>query len=292
MRKKITKLIIGLGILSLVLISVNIFVPNNQYRVIFCDVGQGDAILITAPNNIQVLIDGGPDQRILEKLGKYMPYNDRTIEAVMVTHPHADHLAGLLEVAKRYRIGQVIETDMPDNDQLVIAWEEILNQHSINVVRGQTGQSWSFDEYLSMTIIYASDQLADTVKDLNELSLVSLIDIKGRHFLMTGDMNLSMEESIMVGGQIPEVNVLKIAHHGSHFASGLEWLEKIKPNLAVISVGQPNRYGHPAPEVITRLMQQNILYWRTDHSGDIRMILKNEEWVTETDKNVIMQPKK
>jgi competence protein ComEC len=291
MRHKVLKLIIGISIIALILLTVTIAIPDNQYRVIFCDVGQGDAILITAPHHVQILIDGGPDQRILEKLGKYMPFNDRTIETVMVTHPHADHLAGLLEVAKRYRIGQVIETDMPDTDQLAMAWEEILSQREVAVIRGQADQVWRYDDNLSMQIIYASDRSAETVKDLNELSLVSLIDIKGRRFLMTGDMNLSMEEAIMVGGEISSVSVLKVAHHGSHFASGLDWLEKVDPAMAVISVGQPNRYGHPAPEILTRLLQQNISYWRTDQSGDIRMLLKNNEWVTQTGNNAIIQAK-
>lgn len=291
MRHKVIKLIIGVSILSLILLIVTIVIPDNQYRVIFCDVGQGDAILITAPNHIQILIDGGPDQRILEKLGRYMPFNDRTIETVLVTHPHADHLAGLLEVAKRYRIGQVIETDMPNTDQLAMAWEEILSQRGITVIRGQTGQAWRYDENLSMKIIYALDRSAETTKDLNELSLVSLVEIKARRFLMTGDMNLQMEEAIMAEGQITKSDVLKIAHHGSHFASGIVWLEKVDPAMAIISVGQPNRYGHPAPEILTRLLQQSISYWRTDQSGDIRMLLKNNEWVTQTDNNAIIQAK-
>lgn len=268
---------------------VIIVLPHNQrYRVIYCDVGQGDAILITAPNNIQILIDGGPDQRILEKLGKYMPFNDRTIETVMVTHPHADHLAGLLEVAQRYKIDRVIETDMPTNDALAEAWDGILSRRGISTIHGQTGQIWRYDDNLTLSIIYATERTAASVRDLNELSIVSEVNILGRKYLMTGDMTQAVEETILMAEPTPRVDVLKVAHHGSHFASQESWLKTIEPTLAIISVGQPNRYGHPAPEILTRLQQQGIIYWRTDQAGDIQIIYKNGQWVTRTEKSVML----
>lgn len=280
-RKIIYSLIAVLLVVSLVLAGVIFYSRSYKLKIIFLDVGQGDAVLIERGNN-QVLIDGGPNgQKILEELGKYIPFWDRQIEIVVASHPDADHILGLIDAMENYKIGQVIDNGVNSDSQIYQKYKEVISQKNINYTEGQSGTKIKITSDIELSILSPNGlQDKDNPKDTNISSLVSKLVYGNNSFLFTGDLttegeaeliknvNLSarniIPQSGIIGGR-----VLKVAHHGSKYGTSLEFLEAVNPREAIISVGKNNRYGHPAPEVLDRLKEKGIKILRTDEGGDI-----------------------
>jgi len=267
--------------------------PAPAPRLIFCDVGQGDAILVTY-GFWQLLVDGGPDATVLNCLDKYVPFWDRKIEILVATHPDSDHIIGLTEVMKRYRLGRVIVPPVAKNSpdfmqfrqELVDAGltpEKIINpcygtkvqlNHRIKaeVVSNcsKIRSIYLWESQLSeqqLSAILNSHQLE--ISNYNNLSIVLLLTIGHEQVLLTGDLEQDGERALLEQGVITKVDILKVGHHGSKTSSSPELLEVTQPEKAVISSGQNNSYGHPHPEVIDRLTQLGVQIMRTDQTGNI-----------------------
>lgn len=263
------KIILILSVLFLVLLILAGVFWWQEYKndgkllVYFLDVGQGDAIYIKAPDGQDILIDGGPDNSVIKELGKVMPFWDRQIDLVVLTHPDYDHVTGLVEVLKRYKIGQVLYTGAEVEAEVFLAFKEELADEE--VILAENGQEFDFGE-AKLKIIYATD-IADNI---NDTSIISLLDFGETEFLFTGDAGLEVEKSIV--DELEDVEVLKIGHHGSKNSTSRELLDKTNPEYSVIEVGEGNKFGHPNLSVLKMLEKADSSILRTDELGTIEFI--------------------
>lgn len=238
---------------------------QSRVRIVFLSVGQGDAILIQSGFE-QVLIDGGRDGRVLlDALARELPLSDRYIEAVIMTHPDADHIGGLPAVFDRYRIGQFITTGAESTTDDMLLLKRSLEHHAIpQTVPGRLGVTISFPRGGTLTLLYPVSLPLSEGMESNEGSVVARFDFGETSFLLTGD--LPREEEALP--TMERVDVLKAAHHGSASSTSEAWLDLVRPREVILSVGK-NSYGHPAGEILQRLEQRGITTWRTDRDGSI-----------------------
>ncbi len=270
--RKITYIIIlAFLILAVIFAGIIYYCENDKsLKVVFLDVGQGDAILVIQGQN-QMLVDGGRDGKlILEKLGKYIPFWDRNIEVVVATHPDQDHIGGLVSVLKAYNVKSVIETETRSKSQTYEVWEKKIGEEKSNEILAEKGVNVKFSQSLNAEIIYPfSDSSDGEPENSNEDSVVIKIIANGTSFLLTGELPSGKEMEIVQNGENIDVDILKVAHHGSKYSTSKEFLEKTTPKEAVISVGKNNSYGHPNQEVLERLNSFGVKIIRTDETGDI-----------------------
>jgi len=238
--------------------------------VVFFDVGQGDAIFIRTPQEQTILIDGGPGSKVLEHLGREMSFLEKEIDLAILTHPHYDHVAGLMEVLEAYEVEEVMCTGIKGDSGVAKKWEKIREKEEYRVAReGKrvTGEGFQLD------ILYPQEDLrGETVSDLNTVSVVAYLTMEGKRFLFTGDAYMQQEEEILSSYHLPEVDVLKVGHHGSQTSTLPEFVSKIKPSYGVIMAGEDNRYGHPHEETIDTLENKGTKVLRTDKDGTIRFV--------------------
>jgi len=266
-RKIIYGTIFILAILALVFGFVSASAQNQELKVIFLNVGQGDATLIMQGDK-QVLIDGGPDgQILLEKLGKYVPFWDRKIELIVASHPDQDHIQGLTDVLEKYQIGSVIQNSDESDSQIFKKYKDLLAQKNINIIDAQPGAKAEIGNGAGMEILGPLEEKNDK-KDTNIDSVVAKLTFGKNNFLFTGDSPFEEENDLLKTTEEISANVLKVSHHGSKYATSQEFLEKVQPKEAIISVGK-NNYGHPSPEILERLEKDKIKIIRTDESGDV-----------------------
>ena len=262
-----------------ILFFANIFVwlivydlENQDLEVNFFDIGQGDGIFIETPNSYQILIDGGPDSTLLEKLGKEMPFWDRTIDLVVLTHPEHDHIAGLIEVLKRYEVDFVLWTGILRDTGEYREWKNLLEANDLTVKIAQVGQRITTPK-IFIDVLYPLESLyGQKVKNTNDSSVILRLVYNNNSFLFTGDSGKSIERKLVKNGLITDTDVLKVGHHGSKTSTSKELLEALTPQIAVVSAGKENRYGHPCQEVLDILGKYAITILRTDQSGDIKII--------------------
>jgi competence protein ComEC len=270
-RKIIYNILLALLALGIILFFIIQFSLQSQsLKVIFFDVGQGDAILISQGQN-QTLIDGGRDGKIiLEKLGKYIPFWDRTIETVIATHPDADHIGGLVSVAKNYKIESVLETSAQSDSQTYIAWEDLISSKNMQKIEALKNITIKFPESARIEILYPESSVIGAKNESNDRSVVARLIFGENKFLFTGDLPAEKEAVLIGCGADMKADVLKVSHHGSKYSTSEEFLKAVSPQDAVISVGKNNSYGHPAPEITDRLLKSGAKIWRTDVMGDIQ----------------------
>lgn len=239
----------------------------------FLDVGQGDSIFIQAKNGNQVLIDGGPGNAVLSELQNIMPFYDRFIDMVVLTHPDADHLGGLVEVMKRYRVGLVLETGVEHSSALFAEWQNVLRESNATVRYARAGQTVVIDDDIAMQILSPLKNYKGTaLEKTNNTSIVSRLDYGSASFLFMGDAEEPVEHILLL--IIPEVldtDILKVGHHGSKTSTSEKFLRAVSPDAAVISVGKGNRYGHPYTEVLDRLEEEGARVLRTDVDGRVEL---------------------
>jgi competence protein ComEC len=269
-------------LLGCVFIHQNITYNDKKLHIVTCDVGQGDAVFIRTPQGSDILIDGGPDDSVLDCLGKHMPFWDRTIEIVILTHPHADHLIGLISVVKKYKVLS-FNTEKIENPSA--AYKELLKQLTERGV-GQRilvqGNQFVIKDGVILKTLWPTQEFIDqnpmkeNNSDANGFSIIELLTYGEFKSLFTGDAQASVLEKIddIVG----EIDVLKIPHHGSKTGLNQEILNILKPKIAVISVGAKNRYGHPNPFTLDLLNQLGIKILRTDQVGDIEVVSDGTTW--------------
>jgi competence protein ComEC len=259
--------------------------PDNKLHVNFLDVGQGDAILIRTPVNQDILVDGGPSpQAISSELGRRLPFWDRTIELMVLTHQHADHLTGLLETLRRYKVKQVLvlETDaqLPQWDE----WLDLIQKRGIKSTFAQAGQviNLGTDE---VTIEVINPLPDSTVPDMDNGIVLKLICGKVS-FLLTSDISQEAELDLITRRADLTGTVFKVSHHGSNYSNSAEFLAVVDPELAVISVGTDNQYGHPGEETLDRLIDRIGLekIYRTDENGTVEFITDGERLWVETER--------
>lgn len=264
-----------------VLLFFNVFVwqivydlSGKQYlKVVFFDVGQGDAIFIETPADKQILIDGGSDSTVLEKLGKEMSFYDKTLDLVILTHPEKDHMAGLLEVLKRYRIKNILWTGVVRDTAEWQEWINLIQEEGAEIKIAKAGDRIVLQRenpVIVIDVLNPEENLeGKELEDSNNTSIVLSLTVGYKSFLFTGDIDSSIEKKL--DQEQIDIDILKISHHGSKYSTSEDFLGKTSPEAAVIMVGE-NNYGHPAPEVLQRLENFGITTFNTKEDGDIKFI--------------------
>ena len=267
-------------VISLLILALS-QLPDSKFHLIACNVGEGDATLIIY-KNIHILVDGGPDKRVLDCLGKYMPFWDRTIELVILTHPDRDHFTGLIDVFRGYRIVSFMY-----NPLTISKPDYKLLEKEVGSARPHTIHP-CVDQGLRLDLIYldtlnpagcanrvgkhpeSKTEVPDS--ETNAYSIVSLFSFGKFRALLTGDMTPEVSDRLAKEDSIGPLDYIKISHHGSKNGITQNLLNVVDPKIAVISVGK-NNYGHPSGEVIQMLNTRMIKTLRTDEGGNIEVVV-------------------
>ncbi len=242
--------------------------PDDNLHVSFLDVGEGDAIFIQVCNQ-NILIDGGPSpQSICLNLGERMPFWDRNLDLVILTHPHLDHLSGLVEVLKRFNVNQVMAPDLSYTSPVYSEWLNLIRMKNIQFTCARSGQQISLAKGSKLTVLNPPDSpLGKSENDLENLGIVSRLTLNKVSFLFTADIGQEAETRLVNHQDTLTCTVLKVAHHGSASSTSPDFIAASAPQIAVISAGADNQFGHPNEEVLRNLKNQTI--YRTDKSGSI-----------------------
>ena len=309
-KKKMIGWILFLWIVGLVLVFVR---QRQQYgqetRLVVCDVGQGDAILIIDGTH-QILIDGGPDSSVLYCLQEEM-LNDDQIELVILTHADADHFTGLIDVFQTYKVEKLLINNLykesPDFDQFYALVKRQQQQQQLQIALPTMAQKWCETERICLEILWCSEQplpgnifsynfeiekLSDMLKNIdqknidhNSGSIVVNLSIDHKNILLTGDIDETTELAMFTRGLLKKIDVLKVAHHGSKSSSSSQFLAVTQPEISLISVGRKNSFGHPTKNTLKRLIGVNSQILRTDLEGKITLIysqgkleVKDRKW--------------
>jgi competence protein ComEC len=244
--------------------------PDDNLHIIACNVGQGDAILVTY-KNIQILTDGGPDSSVLDCLGKYIPFWDRDIELVILSHPDADHLTGLVDVIKRYNVDSILKNPTEVSTEIQRLLENAVGGRGVRVIEPDINMSFRLD-LIYLDIVSEYDF---TNADTNYNSIVYKLKFKAFSGLFMGD--IPPEVSDKLAEQMETVNYIKVPHHGSRNGMTKNLLKVLVPKVAVISVSAKNPWGFPSNEILQMLKDyNNVEVLRTDLMGDVEVISDGE----------------
>ena len=242
------------------------------------DIGQGDALLVETPGGHRVLIDGGPSgQAVTQALGEALPFWERTLDLVVLTHPQEDHLAGLIEVLERYDVRQVLATPADADSAAYREWRELIQREGIPYREGRPGQRIDLGGGATLEVLGPSaDALASG--EPNDASLVLRLTWGEVSFLLTGDIEAGGEEALLRSDAALRSVVLKVPHHGSATSSSAAFVRAVRPAVAVVSVGEDNTFGHPSSAALDRL--RDALLLRTDRHGTVTLETDGERlWV-------------
>ncbi|MDD5289908.1 MAG: MBL fold metallo-hydrolase [Patescibacteria group bacterium] len=244
-------------------------------RAVFLNVGQGDSIFFRTGKGETILIDGGPDNTVQTQLGKFMPFWERDLDLIILTHPHSDHITGLVEILKRYTVKKIIMTGISHTAPQYLEFLKIIKEQEIPVEIAVAGEIEEVGD-IKIEILYPLENLAGKVSDdLNNTSVVAQIDFLNQKFLMMGDAGFDVEkELIKKYGHNLQSDILKVGHHGSRFSTDVKFLEIVSPQTAVICVGE-NSFGHPSPRTLNHLERAKVIIKRTDLDGNV--IVNREE---------------
>lgn len=271
----LSALTLSFFILFLLILSERPNFAGAQLKIYFFDVGQGDSILIRATTGENILLDGGPDKKVLKKIGQVLPFWDRHLDYLILSHPHDDHLIGLIELGRRYQVGALVRTSAQadtaaDNllSELLKGRETIISEPQKIVLR-----NGCYFDFLYPRSSIISDS------DLNNTSLVFKFVCGSFKILFTGDAGQAVEQTLIKDGVDLETDIIKIAHHGSDTASSQEFLNQSGAETAIISVGENNKFKHPATRIIDRLKGLNFVIYRTDKDGDIEISANNSQYL-------------
>ncbi len=268
--------LIAICLISIFLVT-NRSLQEREAEVIFCNVGQGDAALIKT-KEVNVVIDGGPDKKILECLGKHLPFYRQEIDLLILTHPHADHVTGFNDVLEKYPVKRIWLTGVIHTSSVYLNFLKLIKDKNILSQVVSTDTFFEVSPGIDLQVLHPDVSLEQkSVADLNNSSVVIRLNVDDISFLFSGDIGIGIEERLIKNqkGNLKS-SVLKVAHQGSDTSSSEEFLETVAPQYAVISVGD-NSYGHPTLRVLKRLERLGVKLLRTDKHGDVVFNVKKGE---------------
>lgn len=250
---------------------------DNKFHLIFCNVGQGDGILMRTPKGVDIVVDGGPQENSMTKcLARHLPFWDRKIEAVFMTHPDADHLTGLVGIVKSYNVSFFGTSKAPKDTAVYEELMSLLAKDNIPVHYVFAGDVLKTKDGFDLKTFWPTPQfLNQKSSDTNDYSLVQEVDYGKFRALLTGDIPATYLNSIMP--QLIYLDVIKPPHHGSKTGVDEFTFQHLVPRLAVLSYGYHNRYHHPSPQVIQILKTLNISYKDT-LKGDVEVVSDGTKW--------------
>ncbi|MFA6422705.1 MAG: MBL fold metallo-hydrolase [Candidatus Buchananbacteria bacterium] len=248
----------------------------GKLKIIFFDVGQGDSSLIFTPAGKKILVDGGPDNAIVQKLGEVLPFYDKKIDAIILSHPHADHVGGLPEVLKRYEVGKIYMTGVLHTAPDYLEFLNLIKEKNIPVEKISSVHDEKIENNLDFKYLYPDKDLAgQKMENLNNSSIVfKLIYVSTTALFMSDFEN----EEIFVSSSGVKSDILKVGHHGSTNANDKIFLKVVSPIYVVIQVGLNNSFGHPHFKTLYYLKQLGVKLFRTDQDGDVEFISDGQKW--------------
>lgn len=244
---------------------------GSDITVHILDIGQGDAILISLPNNEQTLIDGGPDDAVLTQISKYMPPFDRKIEHVVLTHPHADHVTGLVKVVERYEVGEVLETGIDYSSAIYKRWRDDIKNKNIPDRQIRQGEEYLWGP-ARFEVLWPDNSSVSSSSDsgINNTSVVGRLVFGESEVMLMGDAEKEVQERLCSFDKSKlESDAIKVAHHGSSNGVSECLFKSISAETAVISAGKGNKYGHPHAEALKLISRYVYKILRTDEKGTI-----------------------
>lgn len=286
MRRLVIFLALGLIILSTVTLYQYFRFNDGKLHIVVCDVGQGDGIFIRTPKGADILIDGGPDDKILSCLSSHMPFWDRTLEVVILTHPDADHSTGLVDVIERYNMMNFLTEKVPGKTKIFQKLKDLLAEKEETAKYLYQGDVIREGDFLSFSMLWPTNVAVEiseqniSKKDIkfNELSVIILLKYENLKVLFTGDAGVGVMEQI--ASEAGDIDVLKVPHHGSKTGMSEAFLAITKPELALISVGTGNKYGHPTRFSLDQLKNAGVKTLRTDIDGEVEIVSDGKSyWV-------------
>ena len=261
---------------------------DELLHIYFCDVGQGDAILIKTPQNRQILVDGGQDDQVLKCLSEALPFYDRTLDLLVLTHPHADHVGGLIDVLRTYQVKKVIFWQIPYKSADYEEFIELVGEKGPSILEVVAGDTLALDQQTRAEVWYPLSEeelnlLGTPIdpydgEDVNDSSIIFRLVCGDFETLLTGDAEEDVQKLLLQQGIVEEADVLKVAHHGAKNGFDEGFFEKLESQLVVISVGENNRYGHPHPETLEELKNAGVEIRRTDREGTIEVVSDCKTW--------------
>jgi len=287
------KAVVTIVLIILALLGIIGLTPEaGKLKIIYFDVGQGDAAYIRTAGGQDILIDAGPSDVILSKLGEAMPFYDRTLDIIILSHPHADHSTGLVGVLNNYSVRQVYLTGVVHTSSEYLEFLKLLKNHpEIEKIKIDHRFNVDLGNETELQFLYPDFDVAAATaikiypflkENLNNTSVVVRLVAGDQSFLFLGDIEKDVEaylltsqsRSISVQSATGDFSwlkstVIKIPHHGSKTSSTIPFLTAVSPQTAVVSVGAGNSFGHPSPIVLKRLSDLEIKTLRTDLEGDI-----------------------
>lgn len=269
-RKILFILVVFFAVCSLVLWSLVFFRSEvAPLEVTMLDVGQGDAFFIESPGGTQVLIDGGRGTEVLRELSKVMPFWDRSLDLVIATHPDADHIGGLVGIFERFDVARILEASVENDTATFRAYRKRVESEGASRISPARGTRIILDGSAVLTVLSRD---VSTASKTNEASIIVRLDYGETSFLFTGDAVTRNEHELLRFHHLLDTDVLKVGHHGSVTSTSAEFLSAVSPDIALISVGADNRYGHPHREVLDRLSSSGADIIRTDTEGTVRLL--------------------
>lgn len=240
--------------------------PKLPLRVHFINVGQGDSILIQTPEGNTMLIDGGPQSSAASLVSYIKNQGITKINILVATHPHEDHIGGLVSVLNSFEVGNIIDSGVSHTTQTYKNYLNAIKSNNINFVNWSLGQQFEIGEGVEFTIIGPT---TTSSSDLNNSSIVIKLTYNNSSFLFAGDAQSAEEGKIISSGASLDSDVLKVGHHGSDSSSSIKFLNSVSPAIAVISCGKGNSYGHPHDIILKNLAAIGATIYRTDLTGNI-----------------------
>ncbi len=264
--KQSVMVVLGFCVIALYFLFVQL--PDSRFHIYFLDVDQGDATLVKTPDGHHILIDGGPNNYVIERLGEVMPFFDKTIDLVVLTHPHADHIDGLVEVLKRFEVKNVLMTGVYDGNSTYLEFLRVIEEQDVRVFFGN--ENFLFGD-VGVDVLYPSESFfGKSFDNINNSSLVVEVSYRDLDVLVTGDLEVEGEREL---SGLERIDILQVGHHGSKTASSLEFLAKISPEIAVISCGEDNKFDHPHVEALKNLELAGVgKIHRIDLEGTIEFV--------------------
>jgi len=254
---------------------------SNFLRVCFLNVGQGDSILIKSPQGKNILIDGGPNANLIHQLGNRHSYQNHQIDILILTHAHADHYYGLIEIVKRYNIKLILWCGIDAYNSDYLYFKKLIQ--NLNTKIALLGQEYILDSDLKIKIFYPTHYLTEEkTTDLNNTSVSLILSYGEIDFWLAGDLTCEGEEEILKQNIPLEAEIYKANHHGSRWSNCDDILDKLKPEIAIIQSGIDNSFGHPHSETLERIEERSIEILRNDELGDIWIYSDGEKyWLPE-----------
>jgi len=284
------RLLMGLSLVA-ILVWIGVFaLPDGRLHVCFLDVGQGDAILIRTPDGKNVLLDGGPSPAaLMSELGRRLPFWERTVDLMILTHPDDDHITGLLPVLERYDVGQVMESGWKVETPAYAEWEALIERRQIARTFPRAATQVDLGQSVRLEVLHPGETwIKGSGSDTNNNGLVIRLRMGQASFLLTADIEVEAERRLLSAGANLDCTILKVPHHGAGTSLSEDFLRATNTQIGVISVGQDNDFGHPAEGTITRLLDAGVLVLRTDEIGSIEVVTDGRSYtmkIAQTQRN-------